>query len=93
MAEIDGDYSQLLTHSIKLGGLAICNPVDTAPRVHKASLAATCHLTVSLVDAAAQFDPRAQCMCATKAGEATQGDRLQERSRSFLTATAVTNLL
>ncbi len=38
--EIDGDYRQLLTHSVKLGGLAIRNPVDTAPRVHKASLAA-----------------------------------------------------
>ena len=50
--EIDGDYRQLLTHSVKLGGLAIRNPVDTAPRVHKASLAATRHLTVSLVDPA-----------------------------------------
>jgi hypothetical protein len=38
----------LVTHSVKLGGLAIRNPVDTAPRVHKASLAATRHLTVSL---------------------------------------------
>ncbi len=44
--EIDGDYRQLLTHSVKLGGLTIHNPVDTAPRVHKASLAATHHLTV-----------------------------------------------
>jgi hypothetical protein len=41
--EIDGEYRQLLTNSVKLGGLAIRNPVDTAPRVHKASLAATCH--------------------------------------------------
>ncbi len=37
-AEIDGDYRQLLTHSVKLGGLAIRNPVDTASHVHKASL-------------------------------------------------------
>jgi hypothetical protein len=68
--EIDGDYRQLLTHSVKLGGLAIRNPVDTAPCVHKASLAATRHLTVSLVDPATGFDPGAHCMCATKAGMA-----------------------
>jgi hypothetical protein len=58
--EIDGDYRQLLTHSVKLGGLAIRNPVDTAPCVHKASLAATRHLTVSLVDPATGFDLGAQ---------------------------------
>ncbi len=55
--EIDGDYRQLLTHSVKLGGLTIRNSVDTTPRVHKASLAATCHLTVSLMDPATWFDP------------------------------------
>jgi hypothetical protein len=75
--EIDGDYRQLLTHSVKLGGLAIRNPVDTAPRAHTASFAATCHLTVSLVDPATRFDPGAHRMCATKAGAAAQRDRLQ----------------
>jgi hypothetical protein len=76
--EIDGDYRQLLTHSVKLGGLAIRNPVDTAPRVHKASLAATRHLTVSLVDPATRFDPGAHRMCATEAGAAARRDRLQD---------------
>jgi hypothetical protein len=70
LVKIDGEYRQLLTHSVKLGGLAICNPVDTAPRVHKASLAATCHLTVSLVDPATWFDQVAHRMCATEAGAA-----------------------
>ena len=76
-AEIDGDYRQLLTHSVKLGGLAIRNPVDTAPSVHKASLAATRHLTESLVDSATQFDPGAHRMCASEAGAAARRDRLQ----------------
>ena len=49
LVEIDGDYHQLLPHSVTLGGLAIRNTVDTALSVHKASLAATRHLTVSLV--------------------------------------------
>ena len=78
LVEIDGDYHQLLTHSIKQGGLTIRNPVDTAPRVHKASLAATRHLTVSLVDPATRFDPGAHRMCATEAGAAARRDRLQD---------------
>ena len=53
--EIDGDYRQLLTHSVKLGGLAIHNPVDTAPSVHKASFVATRHLTVSLCCRGSRF--------------------------------------
>ncbi len=77
LVEIDGEYRQLLTHGIKLGGLAICNPMDTAPIVHKASLATTCHLTVSLVDPATRFDPGSHCMCTTKAGLAARRDRLQ----------------
>jgi hypothetical protein len=62
---------------VKETGLAIRNPVDTAPSVHKASLAATRHLTVSLVDPATRFDPGAHCMCATKAGAAARRDGLQ----------------
>ena len=44
--KIDGEYRQLLTHSVKMGGLAIRNPMEAAPRVHKASLAEICHLMV-----------------------------------------------
>jgi hypothetical protein len=76
--EINGEYRQLLTHSVKMGGLAIRNPVDTAPRVHRASLAATCHLTASLVEAAAWFDLSAHCTCATEAGPAALRDWLQD---------------
>ncbi len=66
--KIDGEYRQLLTHSIKLGGLAIRNPVDTAPNEHKALLAATCHLMASLVDDWLRFDLRAHPACAIEAG-------------------------
>ena len=52
--------------------------VDTAPSVHKASLAASCHLPVSLVDPATRFDPGAHRMCATEAGAAARRDRLQD---------------
>ncbi len=77
LVEIDGDYRQLLTRSVKLGGMAIRNPVDTTPLVHKASFAATRHLTVSLVDPATPFDPGAHRMCATEVGAAARRDRLQ----------------
>ena len=82
--EIDGEYRQLLTHSIKLGGLAIHNPVDTAPSVHKASLAASRHLPVSLVDPATRFDSGAHCMCATEAGAEARKDWLQNAARNQL---------
>jgi hypothetical protein len=67
-AEIDGEYRQLLTHSVKLGGLAIRNPVDTAPSVHKALLVATRHLTASLVNAPTRFDLGTHRQCAIAAG-------------------------
>jgi hypothetical protein len=72
--EIDGEYCQLLTHSVRLGGLAIRNPVDTAPSVHRASLAATHHLTASLVDDQLRFDLGTHHACAIEAGLAAQQD-------------------
>jgi len=77
-SEIDGDYRQLLTHSVKMGGLAIRNPVDTAPRVHLASIAATRHLTASLVRDATRFDLGTHRTCANEAGLAARRDRLQD---------------
>ncbi len=42
--EVNGEYQQLLTRSVKLGGLGTHNPVSTALSVHGALLAATHHL-------------------------------------------------
>ncbi len=81
--DINGGYRQLLTLGIKQGGLAVPNPVDTAPSVHSASLAATRHLTVSLVDSGTQFNLGAHRHCATKAGQATRKSRLSDE-RLFL---------
>ncbi len=76
--EIDGDYRQLLTHSVKMGGLAIRNPVDTAPHVHLASIAAARHLTASLVRDATRIDLGMHQTCANVAGLAARRDRLQD---------------
>ncbi len=75
-SEIDGGYRQLLTHSVKLGGLAICNLVDTAQCVHLASLAVTRHLTVSLVSGDTMFDLWTHHSCAIEAGQAARKSRL-----------------
>ncbi len=75
-SEIDGGYRQLLTHSVKLGGLAIRNPVDTARSVHLSSLAATRHLTVSLVRGDIRFNLGAHRSCAIEAGQAARKSRL-----------------
>ncbi len=76
LTESDGAYRQLLTHSIKLGGLAICNPVNSAPRIHLASFAATRHLLVSLMDARTRFDLTAHFICATDFGQVARKDQL-----------------
>ena len=74
---IDGGYRQLLTQSVKQGGLAIRNPVDTAPCIHSASLAATRYLTESLVSkGTGRFDLGAHRTCATEAGQAARRSRL-----------------
>jgi hypothetical protein len=61
-----------------MGGLAIRNLVGMAPRVHRASLAATCHLTASLVEAAAWFDLGVHRTCGVEAGLVAQRDQLQD---------------
>jgi hypothetical protein len=73
---VDGEYRQILTHGIKQGGLAIRNPVDTAPSIHSASLAATRHLTVSLVGVTTPFNIGTHLKCATEAGQAARKARL-----------------
>jgi hypothetical protein len=49
-SDLDGKFRKLLTHSVKTGGIAIWNPVDTTVHVHETSLHATCHLVASMVD-------------------------------------------
>jgi hypothetical protein len=54
--DLDSKFCKLLTHSVKTGGIAIRNPVDTAVHVHETSLHATSHLVASMVDRDACLD-------------------------------------
>jgi hypothetical protein len=62
-SDLDGKFRELLTHSVKTGGIAIRNPVDTAVHVHETSLRATSHLVVSMVDRDACLDLEDHCDC------------------------------
>ena len=55
--EMDGDYQNLLTHSVKTGGLAVRNPIETAEYALKTSKMMTRHLVTSLVENYVLFDP------------------------------------
>ena len=80
LTAIDGGYRQLLTQSVKQGGLAIQNPVDTAPCIHLASLAATRYLTESLVcKGTGKFGLGAHRTCATEAGQAARKSQLIDK--------------
>ena len=74
--EIDGGLRELLAHSVKKGGLALRNPVDTAAYVHDASKEATLHLTQSLVSEGTIFDLGRHMAGARSAGVAVRAARL-----------------
>ena len=52
----DGEYYQLLSQSIKKGGLAIKNLVETVSHVHETLAGVTQHLVQSWVDDGMAFD-------------------------------------
>ena len=55
--EIDGDYRNLLTYSVKTGGLTVHNPCRTAEYALKTSKTMTRHIITSLVENEVLFDP------------------------------------
>jgi hypothetical protein len=76
--ELSSDDRQLLSHSVKTGGLGIQNPLDTAPRVHQVSVAATKHLTASLVDDKVSFDLQLHTTTARTASHEAHRARIED---------------
>ena len=76
--ELSSDQRQLLSHSVKTGGMGIQNPLDTAPRVHQVSLAATKHLTTSLVNDKVSFDLQLHTKTARTASHEAHRARIED---------------
>ena len=87
--EIDGEYRNLLTHSVKTGGLAIRNPTKTADHNLGTLKSMTRHLVDSLVDAI-PFSPNAHRRAVSSAGLLARNERLA-RERATLTERGETN--
>ncbi len=85
-SEMNGDLRQVLAHSVKMGGLVLRNPVDTATHVHEASMEATSHLTQSLVEveAGVAFDLGTHKSVAAAARLTTKSERFK-REQCYLT--------
>ena len=80
--EIDGDLRLLLSHGVKMAGLGIRNPVDTAAHVHTASKDACSYLTDTLLSGE-RFDYGYHCKVVTDA--CAQARRLRlEREEDVL---------
>ena len=81
--EIDGDYRDLLTHSVKLGRISIRNPTETSAYNIETSMATTKHLVDSLVDGI-PFNQNGHRRAASSAGKVGRIARLA-RERGTLT--------
>ena len=74
------DRSSPIVFRQETGRLGIQNPLDTAPRVHQVSLAATKHLTESLVDAQASFDLQLHTRTARTASQEAHRARIKDET-------------
>ena len=74
--EIDGEYRTLLSHSVKTGGMAVRNPLETAEFVHDTSKTMTRHLVASLVERNTPFDPSEHRSTVAQASTGARRDRL-----------------
>ena len=67
-SDLDGEFCEFLTHSVKTGGIAIRNPVDTAVHVHETSLHTTSHLVTSMANKDAHLDLEKHRECVARWG-------------------------
>jgi hypothetical protein len=86
--DLDGEFRELLTHGVKMGRIAIQNPVDTAVHVHETSLRATSHLVTSMVDKDAYLNLEDHRECVVRWGQYGRTARLG-RKQKFVDARGV----
>ena len=59
--DLDGEFHELLIHSIKTGSIAIQNPMNVAMHAHKTSLSATSNFVTSMANEEAYLDLEDHC--------------------------------
>ena len=79
--EIDGDYRTLLSHSVKTGGMAVRNPLESTVFVHDTSKAMTRHLAASPVERNTPFDPGEHRSTVSQASTDARKDRLAREQK------------
>jgi hypothetical protein len=83
--DLDSKFCKCLTHSVKTGGIAIRNPMDTAVHVHEMSLCATSHLVTLMVNRDACLDLEDHCDCVVHWGLYSRTEHLGHK-RKFVDA-------
>ena len=91
-SDLDGEFRKLLTHGVKMDGIAIRNPVDNAVYVHETPLLATSHLVTSMVDKDAYLNLEDHRECVVRWGQYGREAHLKSASRGLLMHGASTNL-
>ncbi len=86
--DLEGKFHKLPTHSVKMSGIPIRNPVDTAMHVHEMSLCAPSHLIASMVNRDACLDLEDHHDCVVRWGLYSHTERLG-RKRKFVDAWGV----
>ena len=89
--DLDGEFRELLTHSVKTGKIAIRNPVITAVHVHETSPHATSHLVTSMVDKDAHLKLEDHHECVVCWGQYGRTARLR-REQKFVDSRGVNKL-
>jgi hypothetical protein len=90
--DLDGEFRELLLHSIEIGSITIQRSVDTAGHVHMTFLQATSHLVASMVDKDAYLDLEDHRDCVVCWGLYSHMERLGHKQK-FVDVRALTNLL
>ncbi len=74
---VDDSFRQLLSQGVKFGGLALCNPVVSAPLLHQSSVDA-CNILVKALHNGGGLNAEAHKACVREAGNQACKARLKE---------------
>jgi hypothetical protein len=74
---VDDAFRQLLSQGVKSGGIALCNPVVSAPLLHRSSVDA-CEILITALHEGGGLSAEAHKSCVKAAGNGTRDARMKE---------------